>query len=91
MMKYDVRDSDALVAYLTDCTLATVCGLRMKKSASRSETDRQISIAQFAIDRGRGCGVSFKGTRAEQVIDNHAGDVKAWADTYKPVPRAGSG
>ena len=84
MMKYDVRDAASLVAYLTDCTLATVIDLRMKKSASKSETRRQISIAQFSIDRGLDCGVSFKGTRAGKVIDGHAGNVQAWADTYKP-------
>jgi lipid-binding SYLF domain-containing protein len=88
MMQYEVRDSAALVAYLTDCTLATVCGLSMKKSASKSETERQIAIAQFAINRGLDCGVSFKGTRAQQVIDRHAGNVQEWADTYRPF-RAG--
>ena len=87
-MKYDVRDAASLVAYLTDCTLATVCDLSMKKSASKSETRRQVSIAQFSIDRGLACGVSFKGTRAEKVIDRYAGDVQAWADAFLAATNA---
>jgi hypothetical protein len=61
-----------------------VADLRMKKSSSKSETSRQISIAQLAIDQGLSFGVSFKTTRAQQVLDHFAGNVTAWAEQYKP-------
>lgn len=84
MMRHQIRSAGDVVAYITDCTLATVADLRMKKSASKSETLRQISIAQTAIDHGRLHGVSFKGTRAQQVMDRYGSDVTAWAEQYKP-------
>jgi hypothetical protein len=84
MMRHQMRSAADIVAYITDCTLATVVDLRMKKSASKSETLRQISIAQTAIDTGRLYDVSFRGTRAQQVIDCYGCDVTAWAEQYKP-------
>jgi len=33
MSKHQVRDTSGALAYLTDCTLATVTNLAMKKSA----------------------------------------------------------
>ena len=84
MMRHQMRSAADVLAYITDCTLATVAGLRMKKSSSKSETLRQISIAQTAIDNGRLYDVSFKSTRAQQVIDHYGCDVTAWAEQYKP-------
>jgi hypothetical protein len=84
MMRHQMRSAADVVAYITDCTLATVADLRMKKSSSKSETLRQISIAQTAIDNGRLYDVSFKSTRAQQVIDRYGCDVTAWAEQYKP-------
>jgi hypothetical protein len=83
MMRSDIRSAGDLVAYLTDCTLATVADLSMKKSASKSETRRQISIAQTAINKGLQLGVSFDRTRAAEVISKHGGDCNEWAETYR--------
>ena len=83
-MKRDIHTPGELVAYLTDCTLATVAHMRMLKSASKSELTRQISIAQTAITYGRLCGVPFRGTRAEDVIKDYKGHVADWAAKYNP-------
>jgi hypothetical protein len=84
MMQHQIRSPEDIVAYITDCTLATVCDLSMKKSASKSERLRQISIAQTALDKGLQCGVSFRGTRAAVIIERYGCDVATWAETFKP-------
>jgi hypothetical protein len=87
MQKNDVRDPSAALAYLTDCTLATVCGLAGKKSAPKAELSRQISMAQRAIDWMDDFGVSYAGTRAEDVSKG-GGSVHVWAEQFKPAPDA---
>lgn len=81
MSKYDVRNSEQALAHITDCTLATVCKLATKKSASKSELNRQISIAQQAIDWMDKFGVDYSKTRAAEVKE--FGNVKAWAEQWK--------
>lgn len=82
MNKHDVRDTSQALAYLTDCTLATVCDLAGKKSKSKSEYARQMAIAQQAIEWGVRMGVDFSKTRAAQVIE--VGTVVAWAKQFEP-------
>jgi hypothetical protein len=74
-----VRDPGDALAYLTDCTLATVDDLCMKKSASKYERNRQISIAQTAIDWMRQMGIEPSG-RAVDVIQKFDGKVQKYAD-----------
>lgn len=74
--------TDALV-YLTDCTLATVCDLASKKSKSKHEYHRQISMAQKAIGWMREFGVDFSSTRAKEVVDHHKGSVADWAAQWE--------
>lgn len=83
MMKYSVRDEGMALAYLTDCTLATVCDLAGKKSASKSELKRQISMAQTAIDWMRDFKVDMSQTRAKDVMQKYGGSVQDWADQWK--------
>ena len=82
MMKYQVRTTGDALAYITDCTLATVCDLAMKKSRPKHEYARQKSIAQSAVDWMAQMGVDPQGTRAEDVLA--AGTVDAWASTFEP-------
>lgn len=84
MQQHDIRDPAAALAYLTDCTLATVCHLASKKSAPKTELSRQISMAQRAIDWMDDFGVSYAGTRAEDVSKG-GGSVHAWAERFKPA------
>jgi hypothetical protein len=84
MFKSNVRTPEQALAYLTDCTLATVCGLAMKKSRSKHEFARQISMAQSAVDWMVEMKVSLAGTRAVDVVSKHGGSVEAWAATFLP-------
>ena len=81
MNKHDVRDTGQALAYITDCTLATVCDLAMKRSKSKSEYARQKSIAQTAINWGVLMGVDFSKTRAQEAIK--AGSVDEWAKRFE--------
>lgn len=82
MLKHQVRSPGDALAYITDCTLATVCELAGKKSASKSELRRQISIAQTAIDWMNEMHVDYSSTRAQQVKDGD-GLVATWAEQYR--------
>lgn len=55
MVKDSVRDPAGALAYVTDCTLATVCNLASKRSAPKYELRRQVSIAQQAASRPAHC------------------------------------
>lgn len=82
MQKHEVREPGHALAYITDCTLATVYDLARKKSRSKSEFSRQKSIAQTAIDWMQQMHIDFSNTRAEDVVV--AGGVDAWAEKYLP-------
>lgn len=80
MDKYKVRTPAQALAYITDCNLATVCDLASKKSKSKHEYSRQISIAQQAIDWMVAMDIDFSGTRAVDV--QKFGSVEAWASQW---------
>ena len=82
MHKHNVGEPSQALAYITDCTLATVCSLAGKKSRSKSEFARQKLIAQTAIDWMEQMDVDFSDTRAADVVI--AGSVDAWAEKYLP-------
>ena len=85
MDKHSVRDPGMALAYITDCTLATVCDLASKKSRKKYEYERQISIAQRALDWMKCMDVDYSKTRGAQV-DLHRGSVAAWAKTFESNP-----
>ena len=74
----DVRDPSAALAYLVDCTLATVEDLSTKKSKSKSEYQRQQRIAQAGVDWLVQFVCDWHGTRVAEVIAA-GGSVAAWA------------
>lgn len=81
------RNANEALAYLTECTLATVEDLKMKKSASKSETARQIAIAQKGVDwcKFENIDLSFvKAIRVADMINKFKGKVEDWAQEYKP-------
>ena len=80
MQKYQVKSPGDALAYLTDCTLATVADMAMKKSRASNEFIRQKEIAQRAINWMDGIGVDYSTTRAWEV--KNMGSVSAWADQY---------
>jgi hypothetical protein len=72
-----VRSPEDALAYVTDCTLATIDSY--PKSGSKSELKRQISIAQCSIDWMRQMDIEPSG-RAVDVIEKFEGSVQAWND-----------
>lgn len=66
-----MRDTSTLgksLAYMTDCTLATVDDLAMRKRPPVRELRRQCSIAQEGVDAMRRFGLTPAGTRVEIVL-----------------------
>lgn len=73
---------DALV-YLTDCTLATVDDLAMRKRPPVREYRRQKNIAQFGIDWIQTMPEIPRASRVKDVIDEFAGNVEAYAQSIE--------
>lgn len=82
MRKDEVRTPAQALAYIADCTLATVEAMAMAKSRRKGEYMRQISIAQTAVDWMFLMDVDVSGTRAADVA-NHRGSVEAWAKSME--------
>lgn len=81
MNKGQIRSAADALDYLADCTLATVCKLAQKKSRSNAEFQRQIAIAQVALDCMRLYGITATG-RAAKVNNECSGFVWIWAQQY---------
>ena len=81
MNKDNVRNPEQALAYITDCTLATVAHMAMRKSRPKHEYARQKAIAQRAITWMDNMRIDYKGTRAADVLD--AGSVDAWAKQFE--------
>jgi len=50
VLEYNVRTPEQALSYITDCTLATVSSMAMRKIRGKHEYERQISIAQKAVN-----------------------------------------
>jgi len=86
MFIHEVHTVGKAFAYLTDCTLATVSTLKMRKSSPRYETERQINLAQFGVDF---CNemleyADYEKTRIKDVIEKFDASVKKWSEQFKP-------
>jgi hypothetical protein len=84
MEQHNVRSAEDALAYLLDCSLATVADLAMKKSAAKSELRRQIIIAQRNYDWCIAFNSQIKGTRGLDVLELAGGSVAKWAERYRP-------
>ncbi len=82
MRKELVRNPGDALAYITDCTLATVEHMAMLKSRSKHEYKRQISIAQAGIDWLRDFGIPVKKTRIEEILSSGI-SVEEWAKNHE--------
>jgi hypothetical protein len=83
MMKYLVRTPEQALLYLADCTLATVADMAMKKSKSKHEFQRQIAIAQSAIDWLKDFNVPIEvGSRVDHVLSLPDQKVETWSKSY---------
>lgn len=79
----DTSTLEASLAHMTDCTLATVDDLAMRKRPPVREFRRQCSIAQTGVDAMQRFGVSPAGTRAQSVLDSHGGSVAKYAEAVR--------
>ena len=84
MMQHEVRTPADALAYITECNLATVSEMAMKKSRPKREFSRQVSIAQIAVDWMACFSIELTG-RAKNVEE--AGSVWTWAEHYMPELR----
>lgn len=82
MNKHSVRDPGRALAYITDCTLATVTDPASRSRPPKYELQRQIGIAQSAIDWMDRFGVDYSATRAAEV-KALGGKVCVWAEQFK--------
>jgi len=78
-MKHLVNNTSDALLYITDCTLATVAYMGSLKSKNKSDYNRQIEIAQSAINWIIQFNVSNIKSRPFDVISKFNGSVKAWA------------
>lgn len=80
MNRNSVIDPTSALAYLTDCTLATVEHLATLKSRKKSEYARHTEIAQVSVDYCEQFGIDISQTRAQKVRDDFSNNVKKWAE-----------
>jgi hypothetical protein len=69
MRDFDVRTPEQALLYITDCQLATVDTLAMKKSRGEADYARQKSIAQKACNWIKEFKINPAGTRVEGVFN----------------------
>lgn len=67
MMSHAVRNEKEALAYMIDCTLATVEMMAMRARPSIGDLKRQCSLAQRGIKLAEKVGVDLSGTRARNV------------------------
>lgn len=82
MNMHEVRDAGQALAYITDCTLATVTDLASLARPPKHELKRQIGIAQKAIDWMDTFKIDYSSTRAADV-KALGGKVEVWAEQFK--------
>lgn len=80
--KHDITTPEEALAYITECNLAMVASMAVKKSRPKGEYARRIDIAQTCCDVLKDFGAPVSSNcRAGRVAD--AGSVKAWAEKYE--------
>lgn len=84
MMKNRVKNETEAFLYITECLLATVSAMAMKKSRKKYEYQRHIAIAQSAINWIVGFNITpEKGKAIEEVLMFPVGGVEEWAKQYE--------
>lgn len=82
MKRENIRSAEDALAYLLDCSLATVEMMAFKKTRPKNEYVRQISIAQTNYDNCVIFGSDISGTRGADVALN-CGSVGIWAKGFE--------
>jgi len=92
MTQNTLRDDQDALAYMTECTLATVSHMAGLSRPQKSELSRQISIAQTSIDWVKSFvkpGMSIGNGRVQEVIDSQI-SVEEWAERRRAEAKARS-
>ena len=82
MHKHEVKSASDALAYMVDCTLATVCDMASKKKRPVYEYARQIAIAQSGVEWMLRFYAVKNNTRANDVI-KAGGSVAKWAEQWE--------
>jgi hypothetical protein len=84
MSPLHISSPDYALVYMTDCTLATIESLAMKKTRPVNEYKRQISIAQKGIDWIKNFNICVDSeVRIKPIIEEFNSDVAKWAKQYE--------
>lgn len=78
-----LRDHADGLAYMIECTLATVSGLLLKKKPPKSELSRQIAIAQKGINCLGPATFDNSCLRLKKITEQFENSVQAWADDFR--------
>jgi hypothetical protein len=81
MSKAEVNTPGQALAYLVDCTLATISHMAMLKLRKKSEYERQIAIAQNGVDWMVQMNIDPSTTRAAEIISQGL-TVADWAKGF---------
>ena len=79
MSNRDVKTPEQALAYMTECTLATVVDMALANSRPKDQFQRQISIAQKGIFWMGQMNIDMS-SRAERVMKEAGGSVALWAE-----------
>lgn len=82
MTKDRINSIEDALAYLVDCTLATVEDFCLKKRVVKSDFERHILIAQTALDSAVRFGSNLSGTRGEEIVSTGL-TVEQWAEQMR--------
>lgn len=85
----DIQCVDEALAYMTECELATVEELAVRKTKSRRAYDRHIAIAQVGVDwlvRSQDWVIEMT-CRPRVITENYEGSVRAWAEQMEERAR----
>lgn len=79
------KTPDEALVYIADCTLATIETMASKKSKSKYEFQRQIDIAQTAVDALKQFNTEIKeSNRVYDVLRLPDQKVETWSKKYLP-------
>jgi len=74
------QTKEAALAYLADCTLATVEEMACRRRRPKYEFERHIAIAQKTVDFIDSFNIDGSETRAHEVIKTFGSSVQKWSE-----------
>lgn len=79
----NLRNHEEGLAYMVECTLATVSALLLKKNPPKSELSRQIAIAQAGLHCLGPTKIDYSCLRLKKINEEFDNSVQAWADDFR--------